>query len=96
MRTGRTYFLRGFLLAACIASAGPVIAGDEVFRWRDDAGVMHYADRTDVPDADVLRLEDYSPGLVPRQSSMSKRCADCVRPPRCDARRREPGCGRRK
>jgi len=74
------------------AGSGLLAAGDEVFRWRDADGVVHYADRTDFPEAEVVRL-DPSPAAsrVPARRS-APRCDGCRPAARCPPRSRAPGC----
>jgi len=48
--------VRALLLGALILVAGPTLAEQEVFRWVDDNGIVHYSDRPMDPDAEATGL----------------------------------------
>jgi hypothetical protein len=44
----------GILISSLVLSMTDVTAGDEIFRWVDENGVVHFGDRADAPDAAEL------------------------------------------
>jgi hypothetical protein len=89
---------RGMACAIIVATLATLSAtssgGDEVFRWRDAEGVMHYADRTDFPDAEKLRIDHATSTADSPARRRQPRCDDCTGTSRCPPRHRAPGCSR--